>query len=210
MALAKGKISIITKNDRDAFIEEFNGFLDTHKEGYLLVVSERDVFKKKEKGIDAAWEMAEKLADILDANETAVLATPKKFFQFPDRICGVMIRLESVVEMEKESGERLRLNKNLTYSYEAEFLIRLIDGRQFITEAGYQYKQGDPGDGNLVEFEGVYDKTWYIPDMTQHLIPLLTEYDSKGEIPYYIQIYAYVFHLFFLFHIFLKQVFLLL
>ncbi|MBO4591292.1 MAG: CDP-glycerol glycerophosphotransferase family protein [Eubacterium sp.] len=188
--MAKGKISIITKNDRDAFIEEFNGFLDTHKEGYLLVVSERDVFKKKEKGIDAAWEMAEKLADILDANETAVLATPKKFFQFPDRICGVMIRLESVVEMEKESGERLRLNKNLTYSYEAEFLIRLIDGRQFITEAGYQYKQGDPGDGNLVEFEGVYDKTWYIPDMTQHLIPLLTEYDSKGEIPYYIQFYA--------------------
>ncbi|MBR6404298.1 MAG: CDP-glycerol glycerophosphotransferase family protein [Eubacterium sp.] len=188
--MANGNISIIIKNDRDAFIEEFNEFLDTHKTGYLLVVSPKDTFKKEKEGIDAAWEMAEELADVLDENESAVLATPKRFFQFPDRICGVMIRLQSVAELEEESGERIRLKKSLTYSCEADFLLRLIDGRQFIAEAGPEYVQGDPGDGNFREFEGIYDKTWYTSDMVQHLIPMLTEYRSKGEIPYYIQFYA--------------------
>ena len=183
-------ISIIVKEDREVFIDEYNSFLDTHKNGYLLVVSPNDTFEKKTEGMDAAWKMAQKLAHILDENESAVIATPKKLFQFPNRLCGVMIRVEKLHDIENQLQTKLRLKKTIQYSFEAEFLLKLMDYGQFIMGAEVEYVQGDPGDGNFREFEGIYDKNWYMGDMNQFLLPLLSDYSKQGGIPYYAQFYA--------------------
>lgn len=188
--MSRDNISIIVKKDRETFIEEFNSFLDTHEEGYLLVVSPTDTYDNKNEGEEAAWKMAEKLAHILDENKSAVLATPKKLFQFPNRICGVMIRIEALREAEKAIGEPLRFNRVNCYSYEAEFLLKLIEEKAFLIDADTEYVQGDPGDGNFREFEGIYDKEWYMGDMIHFLLPMLGDYSSRGDIPYYVQFYA--------------------
>ena len=188
--MSRDNISIIVKKDRETFIEEFNSFLDTHEEGYLLVVSPTDTYDNKNEGEEAAWKMAEKLAHILDENKSAVLATPKKLFQFPNRICGVMIRIEALREAEKAIGEPLRFNKVNRYSYEADFLLKLIEEKAFLIDADTEYVQGDPGDGNFREFEGIYDKEWYMGDMIHFLLPMLGDYSSRGDIPYYVQFYA--------------------
>ena len=189
-SVSHGDISIIVKNDRNAFIEEYNSFLDTHDKGYLLVVSGNDTYSGNKTGMDEAWKMADFLAQVLNENESAVLATPKKLFQFPNRLCGVMVRIEAIKEVEKNRDVPFRLNKMNLYSYEAEFLIKLIDGRQFLIESDYEYIQGDPGDGNFRAFEGIYDREWYMGDMVHFLLPMLSDYSERGELPYYIQYYA--------------------
>ena len=164
------KYHIIYKNDRDNFIQEYNDYLDNH--------SSDEVRPSQLGGY---------LADCLDKNESAVLATPKNLFAFPNRISGVMIRVSSA---ENESGEPIRMNGSIAYSYEADFLLRLIKGRDFLIKQFTEYEQSEPGDGNYREFTGIFDKRWYIDDLKDYLIPMLSEYQSEGDIPYIVQHYA--------------------
>ena len=187
------QIHILKKKDRTNFINEFNNYLDQHSDGYLLVLSPMDTFKKEQKGEALEQEMAQKLAEILDLNPTAILATPKKLFQFPNRITGVMFDVEKVHKLP------YRLNDKLQYNYEADFLLKLIQKNPFMVDQEIEYFQGEPGDGNFREFEGIYDKAWYMDNMDEFLIPLLRECSDKNansgvtegqEIPYMIQYYA--------------------
>lgn len=194
------EVYILKKNDRYNFIKDFNDYLDTHQNGYLLVLSPLDTFRKKLKGEAPEREMARKLAEILDLNPSAILATPKKLFQFPDRITGVMFDVEKVHKLP------YRLNARLQYNYEADFLLKLIQDNPFMVDQDIEYFQGEPGDGNFREFEGIYDKAWYMDDLENFLIPMLKEYQEKSQkeyqkknketsssgygIPYLVQYYA--------------------
>ena len=188
---------IIYKQDRDNFIIEFNTYLDEHNDGYLLVVSPDDMYEKGRTGEAEAQKMADLLADIMDQEKDAVIATPKKLFKFPNRITGVMIRVSAVNAIADEGGKPLRLKNTLYYNYEADFLLRLIRGRNFKFVSGIKYTQSEPGDGNFREFMGIYDRAWYIDNMTRFLIPTLREYSeevssdtSSRKIPYLVQYYA--------------------
>lgn len=173
------RIKIIYKTDRDGFIKEFNQYLDSNRDGYLLVLSPEDTFGKENQGQRYENMMAGFLADILDKNESAVLATPKRLFQFPDRITGVMFRVSMI---------DIRLDDSLIYNYEADFLIKLISRYPYLIQQRTKYRQGEAGDGNFIEFGGIYDKGWYLDNMTDHLLPLLKSY--KGDIPYVVKMYA--------------------
>ena len=178
------KIEILKKQDRDNFIKDFNNYLDTHPDGYLLVLSPLDSYKNEQKGEALEQEMAQKLAELLEQNPSAILATPKKLFQFPDRITGVMFDVEKVHKLP------YRLEEKYTYNYEADFLLRLIQENPFLIDQDIEYIQGEPGNGNFREFEGVYDRAWYMDNMDEFLIPLLKDYADRGEIPYLVQYYA--------------------
>jgi len=171
-------ITIIYKEDRDHFINDFNEFLDMNDKGFLLVLSPEDTFGKERQGETYENDMAEALFDILEKNESAVLATPKRLFQFPDRITGVMFRLDMI---------DIRLDNSLYYNYEADFMIRLISEHPYLIQQKIRYKQGEAGDGNYYQFGGIYDKRWYLNDMKDYLIPLVKRYD---RVPDVIQIYA--------------------
>ena len=189
------EVYILKKNDRDNFIIDFNNYLDSHQDGYLLVLSPLDTFRKELQGEALEKEMAQKLAEILELNPTAILATPKKLFQFPNRITGVMLDVEKVHKLP------YRLNDKLQYNYEADFLLKLIQDNPFMVSQDIEYFQGEPGDGNFREFEGVYDKAWYMNNLEDFLIPMLKEYQINNQeknidsssgsgIPYMVQYYA--------------------
>ena len=189
------EVYILKKNDRDNFIIDFNNYLDSHQDGYLLVLSPLDTFRKELQGEALEKEMAQKLAEILELNPTAILATPKKLFQFPNRITGVMLDVEKVHKLP------YRLNDRLQYNYEADFLLKLIQDNPFMVSQDIEYFQGEPGDGNFREFEGIYDKAWYMNNLEDFLIPMLKEYQINNQeknidstsgsgIPYMVQYYA--------------------
>ena len=177
-------IYILHKNDREKFIDEFNAYLDNHTKGYLLVLSPLDTFKKEKQGEVYEKEMAKKLAKLLDENPDAVLATPKKLFQFPNRITGVMFRVDSLVK------QNFRIKEEYKFNYETEFLLRVIKNNSYLICQDIEYFQGEPGDGNYKEFDGIYDKDWYIPNLDNFLIPLLKDYKKDGDIPFLVQYYA--------------------
>ena len=177
-------IYILHKNDREKFIDEFNAYLDNHTEGYLLVLTPLDTFKSEKQGEVYEKEMAKKLAKLLDENPDAVLATPKKLFQFPNRITGVMFRVDSLVK------QNFRIKEDYKFNYEAEFLLRVIKNNSYLICQDIEYFQGEPGDGNYKEFDGIYDKDWYIPNLDNFLIPLLKDYKKDGDIPFLVQYYA--------------------
>ena len=186
-------IHIIYKSDRENFIEEFNTYLDEHSSGYLLVLSPEDTYGRGRQGENFEKEMADRLAEELDEYRDAVLATPKRLFQFPNRITGVMLRLEAVKAAQEKDGRKLRLNTALHYNYEADFLLRLIKGRSFKLVRGISYRQSEPGDANFREFTGIYDRDWYIDNMNSFIIPMLREYyeETGGEsLPYLVQCYV--------------------
>ena len=118
-------ITIIYKEDRGHFIEDFNKFLDMNDKGYLLVISPEDTYGKQRTGEVYENELAEALFEILELNESAVLATPKRLFQFPDRITGIMFRVDKI---------DIRLDESLYYNYEADFLIRLISVHPYLIQ----------------------------------------------------------------------------
>ena len=66
------KIEILKKQDRDNFIKDFNNYLDTHPDGYLLVLSPLDSYKNEQKGEALEQEMAQKLAELLEQNPSAI------------------------------------------------------------------------------------------------------------------------------------------
>ena len=170
------KVITLIKRDRDNFINEFNSILDTEKDGYLLVLSDLDTYEKS---------FPEKLAERLDENPDAVLATPKHFFQLPDRMAGIMFRLPI---------EGLRLNERLKFEYEADFLLKLMAEGSFLAYQDIEYEQGEPGDGNYKEFFGIYEKQWYTESIDRFLIPLLRKCndktDSLSSISYLVKSYA--------------------
>lgn len=157
-----GNVITLIKRDRESFIEEFNKTLDTEKDGYLLVLSDLDTYEK---------DLSKKLAERLDENPEAVLATSKHFFQIPDRAVGIMFRLPI---------EGLRLNPSLKFEYEADFILRLMAKGPFLAYQYAKYKQGEPGDGNYKKFFGIYDKDWYTKSLDKFLIPLLRETSNTG------------------------------
>ena len=174
-------IYILHKEDRDNFIEEFNSFLDEHSEGFLLVLSTEDECSDEE---GLAMFLAERLGECPDA----VLATPKKLFQIPDRITGVMLNLNKISDVESNAGisgdtavsgkggRRFRLNKYLKYNYEADFLLSLMKAYPFLIQQSTEhiyYRQGEPGDGNYKQFHGIYDKSWYLDNIEHFLLPML-------------------------------------
>ncbi|MCR5214070.1 MAG: CDP-glycerol glycerophosphotransferase family protein [Eubacterium sp.] len=170
-------IYILHKNDRNKFIEEFNSFLDKYPEGFLMVISEEDQCSD-EKG------MAEFLAQRLKENPEAVLATPKKLFQIPDRITGVMLNLGII-----SKHEGLRMNGSLTYNYEADFLLRLMRAHPFLIQQKAEeiyYSQEEAGDGNYKKFHGIYDKAWYLDDIERFLLPKLEEEKPSFLFQYYV------------------------
>ncbi len=171
------RVEILVKKDRENFIKEFNASLNEKKARYILVVSPEDTFKNGSSDRKYLDEMAEALADILDMNESAVLATPKKLFQFPNRITGVMFRTDMIEE---------RLDDRFLYNYEADFLLRLISNNDFLVNQNIEYTQGDPGDGNFYMFHGIYDRRWYIDSLRDFFLPLTERYD---EIPYMVKVY---------------------
>lgn len=152
------KFTIVQKKDRDSFIKKINKILDTSSVEYLIVLTEK---KSSDK------EIIRKMIDILDRNPDIVLVSPKKPFKFPDRMEGVMIRLSSVGE--------LRLNEKLKYSYEADFLLRLINKKEYKILSENDFVQTDIGDGNYRNFIGSYDKSWYTEDMDTFLFPLIED-----------------------------------
>lgn len=176
--MGERNITIIHKKDRESFIRVFNRHLDTHDDGYLLVLSPDDTFGDEKQGEKYEHRMAQKLADILDENEEAVLATPKRLFQFPDRITGVMLRVSMI---------DIRLREDLLYNYEADFLLRLAISHPILIQQDIEYVQGEPGDGNFHEFGGIYDKRWYIDNLKSYLIPLFKSFD---EVPEPVQFFA--------------------
>ncbi|SEP78207.1 CDP-glycerol glycerophosphotransferase, TagB/SpsB family [Lachnospiraceae bacterium NE2001] len=173
--MSTGSIHIIYKKNREDFIREFNDYLDKGGEKYLLVISEMDTFKDERNDTEAARAFGEKLSQIMDQNPAAILATPKKLFQFPDRMAGTIFRVDAV----RETG--IRLQSEYYYSYEADFLLKLIKDHQFMVCQDVEYFQGDPGDGNLREFSGIYDKKWYLEDIESFLIPMLRDYFERSE-----------------------------
>ena len=173
---------IIYKTDRDSFIEEFNGYLDSHRSGYLLVVSPEDTYERGRSDEKALRHFADRMADKLRLNPSAVLVTPKLFFQFPDRICGIMFNLDNMQDTE------LRLDPELRYNYEADYLLRLISTGDYMIGQDIEYIQSEPGDGNYREFAGIYDRAWYIDNLENYLIPMLSSYE--GELPVIVQQYA--------------------
>lgn len=177
-------IFILHKNDREDFINEFNTYLDDHTDGYLLVLSPLDTFKNEKQGEVYEKEMARELAKLLDENPEAVLATPKKLFQFPDRIAGVMFRVAALKKLDA------RLKDEYKFNYEAEFLLRVIKNNSYLICQDIEYFQGEPGDGNYREFDGIYDEEWYIPNFNLFLIPMLEGYKAEGDIPFLVQYYA--------------------
>ncbi|MCR5104904.1 MAG: CDP-glycerol glycerophosphotransferase family protein [Eubacterium sp.] len=202
-----GKVHIIIKEERDSFIQEFNTFLDEHGDGYLLVLSPQDrisgevledISQQGEENVlsgragERAYSLANELADYLDENPEAALVTPKTFFDFPDRITGVMIRLSVISEISRAEGGKLRLRSQLKYNYEADFLLRLIENHAFLVKqkTKLKYKQGEPGDEDFREFIGIYDKVWYLNNMKDFLLPMLEGYKQKGDIPYIVQLYS--------------------
>lgn len=179
-------IHIIYKKDRDDFIDEFNGYLEAHAEGYLLVVSPDDTYKNEKTGEEEAERFAKKLAAVMDKNPQAVLATPKKLFQFPNRISGVMFNLKVLSGDDKTRG--LRLDKSLVYNYEADFLISLVHEKDYLICQDIEYFQSDPGDGNFREFPGIYDKAWYTENIDFYLLPKIRSYE--GTVPLMMQFYT--------------------
>ena len=184
-------VHILYKRDRENFIKEFNDYLEKGSEKYLLVLCEADTFRKESASEKARDKFAEQLVNIMEQNPEAVLATPKKLFQFPDRISGIIFRVEEIRKTD------IRLRTEYTYNYEADFLIRLIDKFSYMICQELEYFQSDPGDGNLREFTGSYDKAWYLDNMEKFLIPLLKSYEAhafpkegKSAVPFVVQFYA--------------------
>ena len=187
-------IHIICKNDRENFIKEFNDYLENGSDKYLMAVCEEDTYHKMLAGNEARDRFAEKMVEIMEQNPEAVLATPKKLFQFPDRITGIIFRVDEIRKTD------IRLKTEYTYNYEADFLIRLIDNFSYMICQNLEYFQSDPGDGNMAEFEGIYDKAWYLNNMEDFLIPLLSSYkkkaqgtqqdENKSAVPFVVQFYA--------------------
>ena len=140
------RYDILVKKDRGSFIRDFNSYLEKNSDGYLFIVSPEDTFRGGRKGEKYLEEAAEKLACILDRNPAAVLVTPKKLFQFPNRMAGVMINLALAGDVSEG------LEFEYKYNYEAEYLLRLIEKHPFIICQDVEYEQGDPGDGNYREF----------------------------------------------------------
>ena len=173
--MADKRYHIIVKKDRENFIKKFNRFLDNNHSGYLLILSVGDTFKGGRKGEKYVRDMADKLADILDMNEQAVLATPKKLFQFPNRMAGVMLNINRL------STLPYRLDSSLKYNYEADYLLKIIRYAPFLVAQDIEYIQGEPGDGNYREFEGIYDKAWYLDHMDGFLLPLLKDMNEERE-----------------------------
>ena len=179
------RYDILVKKDRGSFIRDFNSYLEKNSDGYLFIVSPEDTFRGGRKGEKYLEEAAEKLACILDRNPAAVLVTPKKLFQFPNRMAGVMINLALAGDV----SEGLKFEYK--YNYEAEYLLRLIEKHPFMICQDVEYEQGDPGDGNYREFEGIYDPEWYIDDLDNFLIPLLKKMrEEESPLSYLIQYYA--------------------
>jgi len=172
-------VHIVYKADRDEFIAEFNDILNSYSSGYLICVSEEDNF-----GGDTVETFAEELRSFMVENSETAVATPKGFYKFPNRITGVMIRLSAV-------PDTLRMNAELKYSYEADFLLRLCASAGFMIQTGQRYKQSEPGDGSYRSLISIYDRDWYIDDMEHFLIPLLREFSSdEDKPPYIMQCYA--------------------
>ena len=181
------RYDIIVKKDRNAFIKEFNSYIECKKNGYLFIVSPDDTFKGGRKGDKYLIDAAEQLADILDRNPSAVLVTPKKLFQFPNRMAGVMINVSLA------GSSSVRMDEGLKFDYEADYLLRLIEEYPFMICQDIEYEQGDPGDGNYREFPGIYDPEWYIPAFDRFLIPKLRELSENkadNRLSFLIQYYA--------------------
>ena len=177
------RFDVLIKKDRGDFIRDFNSYLEKHSDGYLFIVSPEDTYRGGRKGKKYLEEAAEKLACILDSNPAAVLVTPKKLFQFPNRMAGVMINVSLAAQSE------VRLRYEYKYNYEADYLLRLIEKHPFMICQEIEYVQGDPGDGNFREFSGIYDPEWYIDDIDNYLIPLLRD-SRDSKISFLIQYYA--------------------
>ena len=162
------KFVVVQKKDRDSFIKKINKILDTGGVEYLIVLTEKKTSDK---------EIIRKMIEVLDRNPDTVLVSPKKPFKFPDRMEGIMIRLSSV--------GKLRMNDKLKYSYEADFLLRLINRREYKILSDSGYVQTDIGDGNYKNFSGSYDKSWYTEDMDSFLFPLIEDICKKngGTLP---------------------------
>ena len=163
------KFIIVQKKDRESFIKKINKILDAKSVEYLIVLNEKK---------NSDREIVLRMIDVLDRYPELVLVSPKKPFKFPDRMEGVMIRIADVGD--------LRMNPKLKYSYEADFLLRLIHKKEYkiLTETGYV--QTDIGDGNYKNFYGSYDKSWYTEDMDSFLFPLIEDItkNNGGVLPY--------------------------
>ncbi len=189
--MTDSRIEILIKKDRIKFIKDFNRIMDQGNCRYLFVASEEDTFADESAVIlrgsgDLEGELVpshqvKELADIMDANPKAALATFKRLFQFPNRISGVMFRVEAIDE---------RIDEKYLYDYEAEFLLRVMRDKPFMINQGMSYVQGEIGDGNFRELNSIYDKSWYIESTRDFLIPLLKSYD---KVPYLAQCYALYF-----------------
>ncbi len=175
-------IHIIYKKDRENFISEFNSYLDKRPDGFLLIISPDDTYKNEQKGEAALNQFADKLARILERNPSAALVTPKKLFQFPNRITGIMFNMEVL------SKTDLRLNPELPFNYEADFLIDLVAEHDYLICQDVEYFQSEPGDGNYREFEGIYEKAWYTENIDHYLLPKLKSYE--GNVPVFVQFYT--------------------
>ena len=179
-------VRTLYKKDRDKFIKDFNKILDCYDEGFILVLTEDDSFNDGRTGKELEREMAERLSERLEECPDAVLATPKRLFQFPNRLAGVMIRLDVAHKLP------YRLNPALKYNYEADYLLKLIEGKNFLVQqdesCGLDYIQGDPGAGNYREFHGSYYRDWYIDSMRDYLIPMLK--DNHSFIAQYYALYS--------------------
>ena len=173
--MSNEKVHILYKEDRNNFIKEFNRYLDENSSGYLLVISPDDTFRAEKQGeAEVKW-FSETLSELLDKNPDAAFVTPKRLFQCPDRITGIMFNLAQLSDVD------IRLNESITYSYEADFLLRLMQEKDYLSCQKIEYFQSEPGDGNYREFPGVYDRKWYLEDIEHFLIPILEEFDPRDE-----------------------------
>ena len=175
-------VHIIYKKDRENFISEFNSYLDKRPDGFLLIISPDDTYKNEQKGEAALNQFADKLARILERNPSAALVTPKKLFQFPNRITGIMFNMDVLSKI------NLRLNPELPFNYEADFLIDLVAEHDYLICQDVEYFQSEPGDGNYREFEGIYEKAWYTENIDHYLLPKLSSYE--GNVPVFVQFYT--------------------
>ncbi len=168
-------LDIIIKKDRDSFIEEFNNTVSNSEAEYIVVLCEGN------KMDDTVQEKA--IAALLN-NQDAVLVVPKKLYQFPERIEGVIMR--------RSAAEKFRMNKELKFNYEADFLLRMISGKNFLLMPELGFIQAESEDRDLRKTLPDRNIDWYLEDMDKFLMKLIHDISTvnDGKLPVLYQFYV--------------------
>lgn len=168
-------LEVIVKKDRDSFIEEFNNAVSSSDAEFLVVLCEGN---RMDEGT------RDKAVAALLNNTDAVLVVPKKLYQFPERIEGVILR--------RSEAEKFRMNKELKFSYEADFLLRMISGKNFLLMPELDFEQAESEDRDLRKTLPARNIDWYLEDMEKFLLKLIRDISNVngGKLPVLYQFYV--------------------